>query len=153
MEISGSVLMTALPPKHKAAFLPTWRLHSWIVLFVLLFPASHTYNKHMKLCAFHAWLPNTFWLSDFHKVCVCVCVHLHQLCQFSDEKSAPSAVLSVRTEEEAHHTVGVPFYQLQPPAFLQVAFAKVVLLISNIFDFQCETHCLRRPPLHKKGSR
>lgn len=109
--------MTALPPKHKAAFLPTWRLHSWIVLFVLLFPASRTYNKHMKLCAVHAWLPNTFWLSDFHKVCVCVCVHacvcvhvcvhLHQLCQFSDEKSAPSAVLSVCTEERG----GTPHYR------------------------------------------
>lgn len=48
-----------------------------------------------------------------------------------------------------HHTVGVPLFQLPPPAFLQVAFAKVVLLISNIFDFQCETHRLRPPKRHK----
>jgi len=79
-----------------------------------------------------------------------LCVNLHQLCQFSNEKSAPSAVLSFAQKKKAHHTVGMLLFQLPPPAFLQVAFAKVVLLISNIFDFQCEMYYLRPPKRRQK---
>lgn len=113
----------------------------------------------MKLCAFHAWLPNTFWLSDFHKVCVCiarVCVCTYINCASLAMKNLHPQLFYpfAQKREKEHHTVGVPLYQLPPPAFLQVAFAKVVLLISNIFDFQCEIHCPRPPPTpEKKGMR
>lgn len=145
------VFFSALKPRKVLYFPPIY-----LSFISSLSPASHTYHKHMKLCAFHAWLTNTPWLSDFRKVCVraaCVCARTYnQRCQFSDEKSARSAVFPfAQKRENTLHTVGVPRSSLPPPAFLQVAFAKVVLLISNIFDFQCETHCLRPPKRHESG--